>query len=132
MSINVTRTSTAMLGTPGSPTSIGATASATVTALTMNANNGGSPGTINANIGLIVTVTTVPTTPILIQFEYSLDGTNYILDGPQISFTAPTASLSYGFRYDPPDAAQLATFTLTNGATTGITAWSQGSTLAIS
>jgi hypothetical protein len=79
----------------------------------------------------IVISASAPTTAITIAYQVSLDGTNYLQDGPSISFV-PTASTTYWYTYYVPDSAQSVQVLITNGATNAITAMIQGSTLAVS
>ncbi len=127
MAITVTRTKTDMIGTPGSPASIAAAATNTSTALDMTTG-----GVVEASVGLtVIAGATAPTSAVTIRFKFSEDGTNYIQDGPDISLTMANAT-TYTYRYDPPDACQKAQVVVVNGATNAITAWCQGTTLAVS
>jgi len=127
MAITVTRTKTDLIGTPASPASIAAAATNTSTALDMTAG-----GVVAASVGLtLIAGATAPTSAVTIRFNFSEDGTNYIQDGADISLTMANAT-TYQFRYDPPDAAQKTQVVVINGATNAITAWCQGSTLAVS
>jgi hypothetical protein len=126
VAITVTRTKSDLIGTPGAPASIAASATQTSTALDMTTG-----GVIAAVLGLTLISVTAPTSAVTIRFLYSLDGTNYIQDGADILLTMGTSS-TYQYRYDPPDAAEKVEVTVINGATNAITAWCQGTTLAVS
>jgi hypothetical protein len=127
VAITVTRTKTDMIGTPASPASIAASATNTSTALDMTTG-----GVVNASVGLtLIAGATAPTSPVTIRFNFSEDGTNYVQDGPDISLTMANAT-TYTYRYDPPDAAQKTQVVVINGTANAITAWCQGSTLAVS
>jgi hypothetical protein len=127
MAITVTRTKTDMIGTPGSPATIAASATNTSTALDMTAG-----GVVNAVVGLtLIAGATAPSSAVTIRFNFSEDGTNYIQDGPDISLTMANSTI-YTYRYDPPDAAAKVQVVVINGTGNAITAWCQGSTLAVS
>jgi hypothetical protein len=115
-----------MYGSPASLTSIaGGGTNTGATALSMTGN------VVEATIVTEIVVATPPTTPISIIYQVSLDGTNYLQDGPVISFT-PAAAGTFWYTYYPPDSAQGAQVLINNGATNAITAMIQGSTLAVS
>lgn len=126
MSATITRTSTALLGTPASPSTVAAGASPSTAALDLTQTNGGAGGVVEAFIGgQVITGASPPTTAIQVNGFWSIDGTNYVSD--QVSNIAvPLASTSYPFRYDPPRAATKAYVTVFNGATNSVTAWFQG------
>jgi hypothetical protein len=127
VAITVTRAKTDMIGTPASPASIAASATNTSTALDMTAG-----GIVNASVGLtLIAGATAPTSAVTIRFNFSEDGTNYVQDGADISLTMANAT-TYTYRYDPPDSAQKSQVVVINGTGNAITAWCQGSTLAVS
>lgn len=128
MAVTVTRTKTDMIGTPASPATIAATASSSATDLDHTI----PAGVVDATIGVtLIAGTSAPTTAVTIQFYFSQDGTNFIQDGGTISLTM-SASTTYYYHYDPPDASQKSRVVVTNGATNAITCWCQGNTLAVS
>jgi hypothetical protein len=127
--VTITRTSTNMIGTPAAPQAVAAGATQNST----NILDMTSPaGVVEACIDLEIQVgSSAPTTAITIRNFFSLDGTNYVQDGGDISLS-PSPSTNYDYRYDPPDAASKAKVTVINGATNGINVWAQGQTLAVS
>ncbi len=128
MAITVTRTKTDMIGTPGSPATISAAATTTATALSHTT----PAGAIDASIGLVLIAgATAPTSAVTIRYQFSEDGTNYVQDGADILITMANA-VTYYFRYDPPESAQASRVVVVNGASNAITAWCQGSTVAVS
>lgn len=127
MAITITRTSSNLIGSPGSPASL---AAATPVSGTLDMTS--PAGVVEGSIGVeLIMGGTAPTTSPTVQFFYSLDGTTFIQDGGTITLTV-VASTSYDLRYDAPDAASKVKVTVTNGATNGITLWAQGQTLAVS
>lgn len=127
MAITVARTKTDMTGTPGSPASISAAATSTSAALDLTVG-----GVVSASVMLVLIMGgTAPTSAITIRFNISEDGTNYAQDGPDISLTGANGA-THPFRYDPPDACWKVQVVVINGASNAITAWCQGSVLAVS
>jgi hypothetical protein len=128
VAVTVTRTKTDMIGTPGSPASVAAAATNTSAAL----DHTSPAGVVDASVMLeLIAGASAPTTAVTVRFQVSEDGTNYAQDGPDVSLTMAN-STTYDFRYDPPPAAAKSRVVVVNGATNAITAWCQGSTLAVS
>jgi hypothetical protein len=123
-----TRTETDLIGTFASPATIAASASSSGT-LSMTGSS-----VADAAIGVVVTIGgSAPTTNPIVQFSYTLDGTNYIADGGPYVVPIGTTSTSYSYKYDDvPRAAKGIKVTVTNGATNGITCFAQGNTLGVS
>jgi hypothetical protein len=124
MSVTVGRFPHSLQGTPSSPYSLAANASVdSILNLTSDTN------TVDAVVGVVLEPGgSAPTTPTVFQNWFSLDGLNYIADGPPGSITL-VASTQVALRYDPPKPAQLAKVTITCGSTNGISLWSQGANL---
>jgi hypothetical protein len=122
-----TRTVSNLIGTQAAPVSI-TTSPANGTLAIAN----GGP----LKDGLIVVVVTIgstaPPVPPIVQFSYTLDGTNYVSEqGP---YNVPlTVSTQNPYTYTIPDKAVGGSVTVgNNGSSTAITVWAQGSTLGIS
>lgn len=119
----VTPTGT-LTGTPASPTSIAAAGSATATFTLRTLGSASGVVSAEATVRLIVG-SSAPTTSPSVQWQYTLDGTNYFNDGG-----AWTPSVSASTSYDsplypaPPEAVAVQAV-VTNGATNGITAFAQ-------
>jgi hypothetical protein len=118
---NYAKPSTNLLDSPGSPAPIAASAGATSTAFTT-----GSPtGSTTLTGGLLATViidSPAPTTNPTIQWQYSLDGTNYANDDRYGTIVVPMVTGTYSYSYQPPLYAVAARAVITNGATNGIEA----------
>jgi hypothetical protein len=122
-----TRTSTNLLGTPGSPQSIAATASQTVN-LTIGSGNNNLNGHLSAEVTIGATP---PSTNPTVQFAYSLDGTKFFNDRGPYVVPITTASAVYGYSYTSPIGAVAARVTVANGTGQAITALVQGDTTAV-
>jgi hypothetical protein len=124
-----TRTPSNLLGSPGSPSPIAATAASTVT-LTIGSGNSNLEGQITVEVNISATP---PSTNPTIQFDYTYDGSKFFLDDrygvPVVPITTPNAT--YDYSYVPPLGAVAAQVTITNGETNGITALIQGDTTAV-
>jgi hypothetical protein len=128
---NYAKPSTNLLDSPGSPAPIAASADATSTAFA----TGSTTGSTTLTGGLLATVIiggSAPTTNPTIQWQYSLDGTNYANDDRYGTIVVPMVTGTYNYSYQPPLYAIAALAVITNGATNGITAWVQGATLGVS
>jgi hypothetical protein len=106
------RTSTNIVGTPGSPATIAAGAGQTSTAFTIGSS------VASADFSAIVVIgATAPSTNPTLQWEYSLDGTNYVFDDRYGLIIVPitVVSTSYFYSYSPPRGAQGVQLVATNG-----------------
>lgn len=121
-----TRTETDLLGTPGSPSSVAAAGTATTAAVDLTGANAAS-GAMHATL---IIGGTPPTSPPTVAFQESYDGTNYV---NSVTYVCPNvASTTYVYPYAPTDpAVKKFRALITNGATTGITAYSQGNVLTV-
>jgi hypothetical protein len=115
-----------MFGSPGSLATVAISGTSTSTALSLTTG-----GVVEATIFTEIVIGGTASALVTVNYLVSLDGTNYLQDGPSISFV-PTASTTYWYTYYPPDSAQSVQVQIVNGATAAITALVQGSTLAVS
>ena len=123
-----TRTSSNLIGSPGTPATISAAASTSGT-LSIGSGNGNVEGTILVRVTI---GSSAPTTNPTVQFLASADGTNYYAVGGPIVVPIGATSTSYDYEFDGPVAAQSLQVTVANGATNGITAYAQGVVLGVS
>jgi hypothetical protein len=121
-----TRTETALFATPGSPGAIAAGAAQTTTPLDLTGEN-----TDRGCMSVVLIIGgTPPATPPTVQFQDSLDGTTFVAT---VTYVCPNvASTTYAYFYVPSDpSVKKSQAVIQNGTTTGITAFSQGNTRAI-
>jgi hypothetical protein len=123
--------STNVLDTPGSPSPIAATSQVVSTAFTTGSGSGSSTLT-GGFLAAVIIEGSAPTTNPTVQFQYSLDGTNYANDDRYGTIVVPMVTGTYNYSYQPPLYAIAAKVTITNGATNAITAWAQGAALGVS
>ena len=123
---NFTRTETDVLGSFASPAPIAAAGVATTAPLDLTGTNA-SDGVLTVTL---IIGSTPPATAPTIAFNESLDGTNY---ETVVTLACPNvASSRFACPYSPSHpAVKKVTATITNGATTGITAYAQASVRAI-
>ena len=120
---------TGMTGTPASPTSIGANGTSTPSFAIHTLN---SPDNIARCSGIVAVIigSSAPASSPTVQFQFSLDGTNYVNDGGAYSVPLTTSTTNY-YPYQPPPEATNWQAVITNGGTNAITAWAQCDTLSV-
>jgi hypothetical protein len=120
-----TRTETDIIGTVASPSSISGSASTNGSIDVAGANGARSEIAVH-----IIIAGSAPTTSPTVQFQYSMDGTNYYNDGGAIQCPA-ISSTNYDYYYPIPPTAKKGKVIITNGASNTITAYAQANVLTI-
>lgn len=126
-----TRTTSLLLGSAfGTGATIAASASATTSNLPIGSGNSNAEGLVAVAVAL---GSSMPTTNPTVQFQFTLDGTNYWPD-PNALYVVPitTPSVTLYYEYVPPVEAQGSNAIVTNGATNSIASFAQGTLLAVS
>jgi hypothetical protein len=118
----VSRSSSNLIGSPGSPSSIAASATATGT-LTL------TTGQLQGGIYVEVIIgSSAPGTNPTVQFNISTDGTNfYAYGGPYV--VPLTVSTSNAYELSGPIEAVALQVVITNGTTNAITAYAQAAVI---
>ena len=132
MSFTVTRTPSNLQGSPQSPTALAEATSTTAPALTI-ATAGIAGTVVRGEILASVTIgATAASVRPIVQFSYSLDGTNFIND-PDAIYGVPidTASASFAFNYTPPTGALATQVALANPGNQAVTYFVQGSLVSL-
>lgn len=118
-----------MTGTPASPSTISASGTGTPSFAIRTLGSGGNIARCSGVVAVIIGSSAPASSP-TVQFQFSLDGTNYVNDGGAYSVPLTTSTTNY-YPYAPPPEAVNWQAVITNGATNAITAWVECDTLSV-
>lgn len=120
---NFFRTPAHLVGRPTAPVAVPPSASVTGTT---------APFSFDVDRSMVVVGVTLgaepPTTPPVVVFAHTPDGSTYVPDGPPQRVPIDEAGATYFLTYRVPPAAVGARATLTNGAGHPVAAWIMSST----